>query len=282
MTFTFNRFSFPLVFLLVLIGTEMGASQPADVEKQAEQLLIEGKRKEATSLLLKSIDESASKEETNKLKSKLKQITRYFLSEEAQKKYHYGLSYSKKDPPAALDSFEDAVKLEPGNLSLLQRKSEVELLLGLCDQALKTATSALSYNPYDKAAQVRKGQALICGRKFDDISDWLIEARTKAVPNEYLLVLEAQTHFFKGEYGKSLAIVGEVEKISKDFPEAYYWKAKILKQTNSPFKKALEAYVTLCETQGDKLQKLYSYEPRICSELETASKELQALESETL
>ena len=159
------------------------------------------------------------------------------------------------------------------------KKSETELSLGLCVQSLKTAEKGLELNPYNIAFLVRKGQALLCEREFEKFDAWAKDAQKYSVPLEYLKTYQAQSLFFKKEFGKALSLLSEVLAGAPNYPEAWYWRAQILGKVDGDSNDSYEKYLKICEGSVEKIKKKYIHEPRVCREVGAVRKIVETAEA---
>ena len=152
--------------VVVFLCLESWAEKPLKKvrpEAEAEAHFLKKDRAQASTVLLESIKKlGPTSEKRKQLSRQLDQFLEMFYTEAAQKIYEQGNSLYAKEPALALEKFEEAKRLEPDNVLVLENIARLNIHSKSCGKASEELKPVLKLNPYRQNALVLMLKAFEC------------------------------------------------------------------------------------------------------------------------
>jgi predicted Zn-dependent protease len=187
----------------------------------------------------------------------------------------------EKEPAAAIDKFNEVLKLEPGHQKVKLELARAHLAKGDCGQVAEITKEALFENPYQSDFFLLRIQSKVCTNSIEDFDAELmnpfVEKEDIAI---YLETSQAQFLIANEKYSSAIEILNRAKARDTEFPEVYYWLANVKTKLNQSPEVELQKYVNLCKEQSGKIKAKYFREPRTCRELNTLQQQLEAIRTE--
>lgn len=249
---------------------------PGDLIEKARNLSLQKDRAQATNILVSAMRrEPANSTAFREMRSALEEISTVFFNDRAQQLYELALSLRKTDPKQAQARLQEASRIEPDNLQVLNELARLQMIAGNCDNAAESLAQIRKTNPFDEQTLLGSAQAAVCQ------NDWPLYTS-----------LRSQADGRKGNYKKSWLSL-EVERADREkaesraaeafqalkaadpeHPELGYWEwrfGKLSEQKNA----AGARYLATCKNPSTALLRRYLSEPFLCrktAEVENAQK----------
>ncbi len=252
-----------------------------DLILKAQNLSLQKDRLQATKILVRALtrEKGASRKELIQV---LKELSEVFYTDKGQQTFELGQSVKDSSLPSALDSYAEALALEPNNTSALKALARGNLALAQCDRSLDYTTQGLQINPFDDELILLKAQGGICSNKAE-YSKLIQELGDLKKSN-----LKLHADFLKAKAlileGKLPAAEAQLDKIlgqDTRFPETYYYLALLKQKQGRDAQEPLRRYVVLCSELGTEGRRKYAVEPRLCLDKAKAEVELEKLKVQT-
>ncbi len=242
-----------------------------DLISIAQNLSLQKDRLQATQTLVRALRKEKSLVAKRELLSALTDLSEVFYSDKAQQIFESGESLRFDTPQTSVERYAEALKLEPGNVSVLRGLGRAHLALGACDRALDVAQQAMEMNPYPDDLQLLKAQALSCLAKTKDSRGVLEKIELRKSPLKfYFDVVKVQNLIFEDKLGMAEEDLKKLLETDAKFPEAYYWMAQIKSKQKADSLEWNQKYVRLCQSLTPALRRKYNPEPRLCLEQKNA------------
>ena len=240
---------------------------------KAQNLTLQHDRLQTSQVLLRAIQrESRSSVAYKELTRALDELTSVFYTERAQSTFVAGESAMDARPKEALDSFQESLRIEDGNLTVLKSLARTYLVLGECDHAETHVKAAEALNPYSSEVVLLRLQVLDCSKNSSALALKLAspEPELEAVI-KFAHGIELRDLARRKEWKKARALIGAWETRAADYPEVYFWKWEISRQSGGPADRgAAVKYVQLCQNLTARKRKSFNLDVDLCKGKEAA------------
>jgi tetratricopeptide (TPR) repeat protein len=205
----------------------------------------------------------------------LHELTRVFYTEKAQSLYAFGDSLSELKPKDAIDRYTEALRLEDGNVTVLEALARTELRIGECAAADTNIKQAVLIDPLSADLKLLQAQSLDCQKHYDDLTEFLQTKPADLAEGEKAwtgLVIEDLIRHDQAK--KAKAIQATFEKEHGDYPQPFYWRWK-LSGTPPTDRPAAQRYILLCQSLSQRKKKLWISDLALCGEKEQVESALK-------
>ncbi len=242
-----------------------------DIIKKAQNLTLQQNRLQASQVLERVIQsESYNKKAQEELKKTLDEISTIFYTEKTQKLFEYAKSLLRESEAESLAKFNEALKIEANNITILLWSGRLSLMMGRCEDANQKATKGLEINPFSPQLQLLEIQAMACSQSIEGLDRAFGEySHLQDVYPLYYHMAMAQKFYLQKEYPKATYHITKAKQIDREFPEIYYWEIQILTKQELTAKEPVSRYVRMCKTISKADYLKYELEPRLCREFKT-------------
>lgn len=266
------------VFAALFLGSSLSFAQPSakpasktetylDVVEKAYNLSLQKERSQAILLLVNSIKKESKKnpKAVKDLSKALEQISSIFYSDKAQQLFELGISLRLSDPGLAAQKINDAIKLEPDNLSNNLAQMRLQIAGGDCGGALGAAKKTKEINPFSEEIDLIISQAAVCAGQFETYQQLKTYIDDKKSPlARHWMSVELEYLFKNGLFPRGLELVSGIQKTEPQYPEPYYWQWKLEIEVKGKPELAAAKYVNLCKTLSSRALRDYMAEPLLC------------------
>lgn len=238
-----------------------------DLIAKAQNLTLQRDRLQTSQVLIRGIQsETRSSTGYKELLKALNELTSVFYTEKAQTLYATGESLSDTKPREALDHFQEALRAEDGNLSILKAMARIHLRLGECDKADKAVGSSEAVNPFSAEVLLLRLQTLDCQKNFAALNQRLTSLSPELEPLErYWRGLQIKEHIRQKDFKKAKQVLAAWEAQSMEYPEVHYWKWELARKSGASDRAAALRYVRLCQDMTPRKRKVHSVDVGLCS-----------------
>jgi hypothetical protein len=269
-------FIFTEAFAAISVDTKSKKAETSkDIIEKAYNLSLQKDRTQAINILVSSIrQENLRNGNTTELKKALQQVSYLFYSDRAQQSYELALSVRRTDLPQAQQKLNEALRIEPDNLSLFNEMQRTLLIKGDCSTALDNVTKERQQDPFDENLILLQAQAQACLGKWEEF----IKTRDgfdtkKSNQSKFWTALEAEHALAEKNISRAKDLVSSLSKMDSKYPELYYWQWRVATGTEKPI--VAEKYLKECKNISAALYRQYMTDVNLCrkvSEVETANK----------
>ena len=271
-----------LTFFLALPFPAFALDAVGAAIEQAQGLAVKKNRAEACATLQRAIAaNSPSAKARGKLIESLNHISRVFFTDKGQKSFEAAQAMMWETPDLALRELQAALKLEDGNLQVLDNIARVQIARSECDAALKSTESARALNPFAADSALLEMRALVCLGNFDSLREKAASLppadRWQTAFSQYMLAQDAMKSQDWRKAHDALVKIGEEFPA---FPEAFFLLSRTGVELEKDTEPWLEKYVSLCKAVTPREKKRFGLEPRLCANLKEAEDELARKEKE--
>ncbi|WP_413289522.1 tetratricopeptide repeat protein [Bdellovibrio sp. HCB337] len=251
------------------------AETSKDIIEKAYNLSLQKDRSQAINILVNAIkQENLRNGNTTELKKALQQVSYLFYSDRAQQTFELALSLRRTDAAQALQKMNEALRMEPDNLSLFNEMQRMILIKGDCSGALDNISKERLQDPFDENLILLQGQAQAClgqweeFKKTHDIFDIKKSSQWK-----YWLSLEIEHALYEKNLMKAKEVVTTLQKQDPKYPELLYWQWRVASgaEKSAPAQK----YIKECKNISATQYRQYMTDVNLCRkvvEVETAIK----------
>lgn len=266
-----------LISALIFISVAAFAANPRETYREiihkAQALSLQQEREQVSQVLKRAIENETSKKAEQELLKTLTELTSLFYTEKGQSVFEYGRSLFRSSPQEALQKFQEALKLESNNVSVLSELAKLELYMGKCSDSTATVLKALGLNPYSSDLNLLYAQSLSCSQKNEEA----LVVLKKVDQSVFSFVIFTQIYFAMNEYKQAESHLNLAKVADSKFPETYYWEMQIRKKNGLDISEQAQAYVKLCKAMSLKDIIRYHSEPRTCLESKNIEAEFKNL-----
>lgn len=245
-----------------------------DIIEKAYNLSLQKDRAQAVSILLTALKREAKKSSAQRdLAQALNQVSKVFYGDKALQLYELALSLRITDPALGISKLQEAVRLEPENLSIELALARGAIFQGDCDGALSKMLKQKELRFYIEDIKLLQGQAQVCLGKFEDylINKSEVDPRRSPFSLSWQ-ALEAEYLFKTGNFSKTRELAMTFQKSDRSFPESHYWIWKAEVEMKIGAEVSGQKYLTACKALKGRQIRDYLFEPQLChrtAEVET-------------
>lgn len=250
-----------------------GVEGHQDLIQKAQNLTLQRDRLQASQILVRALNrETRGSAAFKEMTKALSELSTLFYTEKAQSVFSVGESAETLRPRDAIDSFQEALRLEDGNVTILKSLARVQLTLGDCDKAETSVKAAEAIDPFSSEVQLLNLQVLACSKNFEALLTKLEETENQTDASEtnvrhlrYGLQIQALNALkAKTELKKAKALLASWESADAEYPEVFYWKYVLSKSAGSPDRTAAARYTQACQNLSPRKRKNYSLDVNLC------------------
>lgn len=253
-----------------------------DLILKAQNLTLQQDRLQASQVLIRGLQREAKDSVAyRELARSLEDLTSVFYTEKAQNAFAGGEAVQDQKPREAVDRFLEALKTEDRNVAILKALARAYLRLEECEKAEPIVKQSEEVNPYSSEVRLLRLQVLDCQKNYDGLA-----VRLAAIGTE----LEAIEPFLKGlqigglvrkkDFKKARAFLSSWESSAPDYPEVYYWKWELTRQTGSADRASAVKYSQLCQNLSPRKRKSFSLDVDLCKGKEVVEVYLRETETQ--
>lgn len=236
-----------------------------DLIDKAYNLSLQQDRPQAISILVTAMKRESRKAQPPKeLTQALEDISTMFYSDKAQQLFETGLSLKASDPALAVSKFNEALRLEPENLSIQTETIRLQIYSNDCAGAQKLIKKIQEINPFNDTIRLHAYQSAICLGAYDQ-ADQPTQIENKKSQNYcFYGAAEIERAYKKAEFNKALDRLTALEAACKQYPELYYWRWKIESELKMKNEKSGLSYIAACKKLSAKQVRELAGDPNLC------------------
>lgn len=276
------------MFLTLLLSLTVSAAEKPKTESykdlisKARHLTFQRDRLQATQVLIRGLSHEGKNTQAYKeLLAALNELSGVFYTEKAQSLFLMADAAELEKPKDAIDKLNEALRLEEGNLSILNSLARAYLRLGECSNANKPITAAKEINPYSPELKLLTMQLADCEKNYDQLSTLLTGKPDESDPTEkFTKGLRMQSAEKAEDHTAAKNILKSWEASQPEYPEVYYWKFKE-SLTSTPDRASAQKYISLCQNLSPRKKKSYNLDIELCKSVEKVVEDLKKTSSET-
>ncbi len=246
-----------------------------DLILKAQNLTLQRDRLQASQILLRGIQRETRGSQAHKeLVKALGELSSVFYSEKAQSAFSVGEAAAEARPREAIEHFQEALRLEDGNVSILKAIARAHLALAECEKADTQVKAAEAIDPHSPEVKLLSLQTLACSRNYESIlarlsidetasqdeTDALVKSLRQGLHVQALLRAPKP----KNDLKKAKSVMTTWEASAPDYPEVHFWKWEISKLSGAPDRMAAVKYSQACQNLTPRKRKSYSLDVNLC------------------
>jgi tetratricopeptide (TPR) repeat protein len=240
------------------------AETSKDIIEKAYNLSLQKDRSQAINILVNAIkQENLNGGNTAELKKALQQVSYLFYSDRAQQAYELALSLRKTDLTGAQQKLNEALRMEPDNLSLFVELQRILLAKGDCSAALDGVTKERQQDPFDENLVLLQAQAQMCLGKGDAFAKTkeLADTRKSALA-KYWINLEIDQATNDKNVPKAKELLSLLAKMDPKYPAVDYWQWRLAAPAAKA--EAAQKYLKDCKNISPMTYRQYMTDVNLC------------------
>jgi hypothetical protein len=243
-----------------------------DLISKAHNLTLQRDRLQATQVLVHGLQrETKNSFAYKELLQSLDELSGLFYTDKAQSLNSLADSLTETKPKEATEHYQEALRLEEGNLSILKSLARTQLQQGDCDHADGAVKLAEGIHPYSAEVKLLRLQVLDCQKNIEALGAALSAKDLDLEGVErFAKGLQAKELLRKKDLRKAKSLIAAWETAAPDYPEVWYWKWQLsLLQEPADHTSAVR-YVQLCQNLSPRKKKSYNLDLELCKGREKA------------
>ena len=257
-----------------------GANQKESFKElilKSQNLSLQHDRLQACQILQRALQkEPRNTVGYKELKESLESLSTVFYTDQAQAIFAQGEALSENKTKEAIEKFQEALKLEEGNIAILKSLARAQLRIDDCRGAETTLKSAENFDSITAEFQLLKIQNFQCRKDENSIKDAL---ESKEIDLEgvekYLKVFSIEQSYFKKDYKKAKQLISNWEAQSPEYPEVYFWKWQTSAALGTPDRQSAQKYLQLCKGLSARKRKLFNLDVDLCKGIDEVEAKLK-------
>ncbi len=273
--------TYGLLFLIIL-ATAFGAfanqkESYKDLISKSQNLSLQHDRLQACQILIRALQkENKNSSAYRELRTSLDNLSGVFYTDQAQATFAQGESLLETKPKEAIDKFQEALKLEDGNMAILKALARAQLRIDDCRGADTNIKNAENFDSVSAEYHLLRLQALDCHKDFDALNEELKEKDIDLDGIEkFMKVFSVDENFQKKDFKKARQQLSLWETQSPDYPEVYFWKWQISNAQGVPDKVSGQKYLQLCKAMTARKRKSFNLDVDLCKSTEDVEAKLK-------
>jgi len=250
---------------------------------KSQNLSLQHDRLQACQILIRALQkESKNSTPYRELKASLEDLSSVFYTDQAQAIYSQGEALVDTKAREAIDKFQEALKLEEGNMSIIKALARAQLKVDDCGAAAATLKMAESYDSIEGEYQLLRLQSLKCQKDYDAIMEVFNPKDGEVSRNADFDGVERFTKVFlvdeayrKKDMKKAHQILSDWEAQAADYPEVYFWRWKLALAQNGVDRASAQKYIQLCKGLTVRKRKLFNLDVELCKNTEEVEAKLK-------
>lgn len=247
-----------------------------DLIAKAQNLTLQRDRLQASQILLRAIArETKNSVGYKELTKALQELTTVFYTERAQSAFIAGEANLPLKPKEALDSFQESLRLEDGNVTVLKAIARQHLIVGDCEKADASVKQAETLDPYSPEVFLLRLQTWDCSKATSFLEEKLFTSDSQLVGVEpFVRGLQIKDLIRRKDLKKAKTTLDKWAAGSKDYPEVAYWTFELSKTgaiapSKGVDKSAANRYLQLCQNLTARKRKTYNLDVDLCKAKES-------------
>lgn len=251
-----------------------------DLIEKARNLALQRDRLQASQVLVRGLkQESKTSPAYKEMAKSLDELSGIFYTEKGQMLFSLAESIVDSKPREALESYQAALRVEDGNVSILKALARAHLSLGECDSAATNVTQAEKFHPVSAEVRLILIQVAECSGQFSRVAELLAATEIDLSPiDKFLRSHQIRDSIRKKDLKKARTIVSSWEVAQPEYPEVYFWKWKLSSVAGAPGgdRSAAQKYTQLCRNLSPRAKKTYSLDLELCKQREAVEEFLKS------
>ena len=272
-----NLIIFALSFLLAQNSWSNQKETYKDLISKSQNLSLQQDRLQACQVLIRALQKEAkSTPGYFELKASLESLSTLFYTDQAQAIFSQGESLFDAKTKEAIEKYQEALKLEEGNVAILRALARAQLRTDDCRGAESTIKMAEAYDNGSAELYLLKLQGYQCRKDEMSLGD-AIEGRLSEHESveKYLKVFSVETNFLKKDLKKAKSLLNAWESQSPDYPEVHFWKWKISSAQGLVDKASGQKYLQLCKAMTPRKRKMFNLDVDLCKAIDEVDAKLK-------
>lgn len=248
-----------------------------DLIHKAQNLTLQRDRLQTSQVLIRGIRrETKGSPAYKELVRALDELTSVFYTEKAHALFALGESMVASRPKEALEPYQEALRIEDGNTTLLKALARLHLLTSECDKADAMVRTAENVNPYSPEITLLRLQTLDCQKNYDLLAAKLIGHESELESFEkFSRGLQIKEYVRRKDLKKARGLLNTWENQMPDYPEVYLWKWQLADLSGARDRGAAVRYTQLCQNLTPRKRKAYSADVDLCKGKESVDRFLK-------
>lgn len=253
-----------------------------DLIEKAQNLTLQRDRLQASQILNRALArEPKTSLGFKELTKALQELTTVFYTERAQAAFVAGEANLPLKPKEAIESFQEALRMEDGNVAVLKALARTHLTLGECEKADGYVKSAEALDSYAPEVFLLRLQTWDCSKAYSFLDEKLFVSDSQLVGLETSLRgLQMRALIRKGDLIKAKATLAKWSLASKDYPEVSYWTFELSK-SGVLDRAAGQRYISACQNLSPRKRKSYNLDVDLCKAKEAVETALKDAANES-
>lgn len=263
-----------------LVSASAGANQKEsykDLISKSQNLSLQHDRLQACQILIRAMQkENKNSSAYRELATSLDELSSVFYTDQAQSTFAQGEALVELKPKDAIDKFQEALKLEEGNMAIVKSLTRAQLRIDDCRSADTNIKSAENFDPVSAEYHLLKLQAFQCHRDFEALNEELAKKDVEYDGAEkFMKVFSVDESFQKKDFKKAKQQLANWETQAPDYPEVYYWKWQISNAQGIPDRSSGQKYIQLCKAMTARKRKSFNLDVDLCKYTEDVETKLK-------
>jgi hypothetical protein len=243
-----------------------------DLIQKAQNLTLQRDRLQASQVLSRGLQQETKGSAAYKeLARALEDLTAVFYSEKAQGIFAAGESDADLRPRDALAQYQEALRVEEGNVTVIKAIARTHLTLKECDRADVATKSAEAINEHSPEVKLLRLQVFACQKNLESLAEHFAKFASEMEQVEsFTRGLNMRLLLRDKDLKKARALLASWEAASPDYPELHYWKWELSRESGAPDRMSAVKYTQLCQGLSPRKKKSYSLDTDLCRAKEEA------------
>ena len=244
----------------------------------AREKLQKRERVAAAKLLRNFINESKAGEGKKKALEELRQVATVFFTNEGQRNFQLAESVRLSGQTGYQSKYEEALKVEGQNSSVLLAEALGLLSMKKCKQAAALVERSLETNPYAQEAQLLLYKAKLCDGQ--NVEDQMLSITDKELLPIWKAT-QAQKALAEGRGVQATSYAREAIHLDKAYPAGYFWVWSANSGEGEEGIEEAQKFLSLCKGVTPALRRKYYWDADLCAKTETVEEAVKKAENQS-
>lgn len=236
-----------------------------DIIEKAYNLSLQRDRQQSLNILISALQKENRPLPVSEIRKAITDISHIFISDKAQQAYESGVFLKKSDLSQALSKLNEALRIEPDNIAIIEEIARVAIAKG---ESASVTESLLKQNKlilYDEELKLLLAQSYVCQSLWSEYNKLFDpnEFRKNGL-QKFWLILEVEKNIKYRNLIKAQEILVNIKKIDPKYPSYFYWSWKVSLALKKKSIEDAQKYLMSCKNISANQARQYMMDPSLC------------------
>jgi hypothetical protein len=236
-----------------------------DIIEKAYNLSLQRDRQQSLNILISALQKETRPLHVSEIRKAINDISHVFISDKAQQAYESGISLKKTDLNQALNKLNEALRIEPDNIAIIEDIARASIAKGDCTSVTETVLKQNKLILYDEELKLILAQSYVCQSLWIEYAKLFdVTEIRKSSLQKFWLILEVEKNIKLRNLIKAQEILLSIKKMDPKYPSYFYWSWRLAVALKKKNTEDAQKYLMSCKNISANLARQYMMDPSLC------------------